>query len=51
MIKLAASFASMVVLTGCMTVTGIPREENVVYNDAGTEASNALNNSVSVGNQ
>ncbi|NWO07473.1 MAG: hypothetical protein HLX50_17815 [Alteromonadaceae bacterium] len=50
MIRIAISLFSMMLLAGCMTVTGAPREENVVYNETSTEqAGSALSDSVSLG--
>lgn len=50
MIKLAMAILGMMVLSGCVTVTGIPREDNVVYNSTSKKTTlHYLTNSVSLG--
>lgn len=50
MTRFAIAVTSMLFLSGCMTVTGTPREEHVIYPDDGSDdASYALSDSITVG--
>ncbi|MGM0784753.1 MAG: hypothetical protein ACQEUM_11610 [Pseudomonadota bacterium] len=49
MIRLVVAIVSMVVLSGCVTLTAPPSEENVVYSNTNIEVSSELKDSVSMG--